>query len=173
MQATHTADLDIPGLSQAATTAHIFPQLTNTLIFISQLCDNGCEENITANDVIIQHNNATILDATRDDDTGLWMLVTKKRHSKQHTANNIQHCDTKSDLVKYFHQCCFSLVTATWLKAVKAGYFTKWPGLTCDLINKHLPKSEATTKGHLQQQYQNTQSTKQITTQDDPVATTA
>jgi hypothetical protein len=34
----------------------------------------------------------------------------------------------------------------TWIKAIEAGHFTTWPGLTADLVRKHLPKSIATTK---------------------------
>ena len=38
--------------------------------------------------------------------------------------------------------------------------FATWPGLTTDFIRKYLPKSIATTKGHLRQLKQNIQSTK-------------
>ena len=160
MQATHTANLDIPELPQAATTAHVFPQLTNTLISISQLCDHGCDATFTAQDVKITHNDDTLINGKRDDETGLWTLVTKKRQPKQHGANNVHQLESKGNLVKFLHQCCFSPTTTTWLQAVKAGYFATWPGLTCELIQKHLPKSEATTKGHLRQQFQNARSTK-------------
>jgi hypothetical protein len=37
--------------------------------------------------------------------------------------------------------------------------FTTWPGLTNKLINKHLPKSIATAKGHLKHQGKNLCST--------------
>jgi hypothetical protein len=61
---------------------------------------------------------------------------------------------TKGDIVTYLHQACGSPVNSTWLKAIAAGFFTTWPGLTIDLVRKHLPKSIATAKGHLQQQMQ-------------------
>lgn len=92
-------------------------------------------------------------------DSGLWTLVTHKKRPN-HAALNVHCLNSKSKLATFFHQCCFSPVPATWIKAIQAGYFATWPGLTVDLNNKHLPKSMATAKGHLRQQYQHTQSTK-------------
>ena len=36
----------------------------------------------------------------------------------------------------------------TWCKAIDAGSFTTWPGLTSKLVRKHLPASIETAKGH-------------------------
>ena len=47
---------------------------------------------------------------------------------------------------------------------MKKGHFKTWPGVTVDAIKHYLPKSEATTLGHLDQQRKNIQSMK---TQDD------
>ena len=43
---------------------------------------------------------------------------------------------------------------------MKKGHFKTWPGVTVDAIQRYLPKSEATTLGHLDQQRKNIQSTK-------------
>lgn len=75
------------------------------------------------------------------------------------TANNIYELQTKHDIVTYLHQACCSPITSTWLKAIEAGHFTTWPGLTVDLVQKHLHKSIATTKGHLRQECQGLRST--------------
>jgi hypothetical protein len=42
----------------------------------------------------------------------------------------------------------------------KNGNFTSWPGLTEHAVEKHLSKSTSTTKGHLNQQRQNSRTTK-------------
>jgi hypothetical protein len=65
----------------------------------------------------------------------------------------------KADLVTFLHVACFS-ATSTFPRAVKAGYFATWPGLTPELITKHLPKSVASVKDHLHQQHKNVRSTK-------------
>ena len=67
---------------------------------------------------------------------------------------------TKADLVQYLHRCDFSLVVHTWTKAIDAGYFATWPGLTSELVRIHLPKLLATAKGHLKQDRQNIRLTK-------------
>ena len=67
---------------------------------------------------------------------------------------------TNAELVQYLHRCAFSPVVHTWTKAINAGYFAIWPGLTSELVRKHLPKLLATAKGHLKQDRQNIRSTK-------------
>jgi hypothetical protein len=70
-------------------------------------------------------------------------------------ANSVYKIHTKADLVQYLHKCCFSPASSAWLRAIKAGFFTTWPGLDEQLVRKRLPKSDATIKGHLKQQYKN------------------
>jgi hypothetical protein len=41
-----------------------------------------------------------------------------------------------------------------------SGFYQSWPGLTAAAVRKHLPKSEATTKGHLDQTRKKLRSTK-------------
>jgi hypothetical protein len=42
MKSTHTAFLDIPELSKAASAAHMFPAMeNNSLLSVGQLCDEG------------------------------------------------------------------------------------------------------------------------------------
>ena len=62
--------------------------------------------------------------------------------------------------IKYLHQCAFSPTTRNWIQAIQKGHFRTWPGVTVDAIKQYLPKSEATTLGHLDQQRKNIQSTK-------------
>jgi hypothetical protein len=65
----------------------------------------------------------------------------------------------KQQLAVYLHAACFSPAPSTFIKAIKHGYFASWPGLTTDLITKHLPLQVATCKGHLDQEAQGLQST--------------
>eukprot|EP00957_Ditylum_brightwellii_P028290 2137304-Ditylum_brightwellii.AAC.1 len=44
-------------------------------------------------------------------------------------------------------------------KDIVASYLTTWPSLTVEMVTKYLDKSTATSKGHLNQQRQNLQST--------------
>ena len=49
----------------------------------------------------------------------------------------------------------------TLIKAINNGHLTTFPGLTLNLIRKHLRPSIPTAKGHIKQERQNIQSTKQ------------
>jgi hypothetical protein len=51
-------------------------------------------------------------------------------------------------------------VVLTWKKAIRNGNFITWPGIDSLSIDKHLPKSIASAKGHLKQERKNLQSTK-------------
>lgn len=67
---------------------------------------------------------------------------------------------TTADMVRYSHASLFSPVVSTLLHAVHLGYIHNLPGLTTASLKKHPPHSTATSKGHLKQSRQGTQSTK-------------
>jgi hypothetical protein len=169
IQATHTALLDMPNLPIAARQAHIFPQLKhNALISISQFYDHGCTALFTSTDVQILVNSTTIIRGSRQPTTGLWTIdldnqpqsPTSNERILGYVANSVYEMETKSDLAAYLHRCCYSPTTSGWLKAIKNGSFTTWPGLDETIVQKHLPKSTATIKGHQQQQFKNLRSEK-------------
>jgi len=67
-----------------------------------------------------------------------------------HLANCTIRCARyKNELANFFHAVAFSPVPSTFFRAIHRGHFSSWPGLTTYLINKHLSKSIATSKGHL------------------------
>ena len=73
----------------------------------------------------------------------------------------IRKKQTHTDLARYLHAACLSPVSWTFATAIKKIFFKTWPGLTPELITKHLPPVIATTQGHLHQEHQNLHSTKQ------------
>ena len=80
---------------------------------------------------------------------------------KQHHANSTIRCARyKNELANFYHAVTFSPAPSTFVRAIHRGHFSSWPGLTTSLINKHLTKSIATSKGHLRMQFQNLHSTK-------------
>ena len=56
------------------------------------------------------------------------------------------------------HAAAGFLTKATLLKAIHAGFFTGWPLLTVDNVNKHFYKSVETFKGHIKGQRQHVRS---------------
>ena len=71
----------------------------------------------------------------------------------------IRKHQTKLDLVKYLAACLFSPVKSTLLTAIKKQFLSSFPGLTSNLVKKHLPTLPATVMGHQNQQKQGLQST--------------
>jgi hypothetical protein len=181
IRATHTCELDLPGLPQSARLGHIFSDFAHALLSIPVLADHDCITTFDKHTVTVRHNDTIILRGHRDTHTGMWKVpltapsaeppttttnpyswpnaTTPDTAPTQHSANSAYHAQTKSDLVRFLHGAAGFPVPSTWAAAVDAGHYTTWPGLTAALINKHLPKSEATIKGHMQQQRQNIRST--------------
>jgi hypothetical protein len=84
MHATHTAELDLPGLPLAARQVHIVPSLTSkSLISIGQFCDAGCTVAFTATTVTVAHAQQVIITGQRTACTRLWHLNTPPLYQKQ------------------------------------------------------------------------------------------
>jgi hypothetical protein len=98
---------------------------------------------------------------SRDPRSRLWRVDLQQRfETKQVQCNHAHDNSNKKDLINYLHAACFSPVKSTWITAIKNVNFTSWPGLTEHAVEKYLSKSTSTTKGHLNQQIQNTRTTK-------------
>jgi hypothetical protein len=78
---------------------------------------------------------------------------------RHNAAHNIYEQRSISDNIAYLHAACFSTIKDTWISAIEAGTFAGWPALSPDRVRKYLNKAEATAKGHMNQQRQNTRST--------------
>ena len=94
---------------------------------------------------------------------------TRFNKGTNYVANNAFVMATKPDRAMYYHRAAFSPVPSTFISAINKGNFSTWPGLTAELISKHVPKSLATAKGHNKLARQNVRSTRP---QEIPVART-
>jgi hypothetical protein len=75
-------------------------------------------------------------------------------HNPIAAANNVYELHNTGALANYL----------AFIKAVKQGHLTTWPGLTEDSINKHLKLTPATAMGHMNQKRQNIRSTSKVVT---------
>ena len=184
IQATARGTLPLTSiLSKKAKYTCVFDELKTPLLSLGQLCDDGCEIHLDSKNLIAVKNDKVVLNGKRNLQDGLWdvpipqntdlvdddgwTLVKKKRKNNnntppiQHRANIILRKDkTKLELAQWLHASCGSPNKSTFVKAIEKGNFITWPGLSSNLIKKHLPMSEATAKGHLNQERKNLQSTK-------------
>jgi hypothetical protein len=146
-------------LSSSAQSAFVLDELkTGTLISLAQLCDDDCIAIFTKYDVQIRKNDEIIIKGNRMPN-GLWSLPTTNI-APSHQANGILRTDKpKQELATYLHATLGSPVPSTLLRAIRRGHLTTFPGLTTNLISKHLPKSVATSLGHQDQEAKHLRST--------------
>jgi hypothetical protein len=105
---------------------------------------------------------------SRDPKSRLWRFnLNQKSKIHEIQCNHAHNNNNQKDLINYLHAACFSPVKSTWITAIKNGNFIAWPGLTEHAVEKHLSKSTATTKGHLNQQRQYARTTQIKTTNAD------
>merc|ERR1712194_376892 len=90
----------------------------------------------------------------------------KAARLKLEQANSVYDLPSTEQAVKWMHAVCGYPVKSTWIKAIKAGNFMRWPMLTETNIKKYYPETSKTSKGHLNQTRKNVRSTKTPTTSD-------
>ena len=74
--------------------------------------------------------------------------------------NNVYELRSQAELVRFFHAAAGFPTKATWIRAIKRGFYASWPGLTEKAVHKHFPESEETQKGHMKAQKPGVRSTK-------------
>jgi hypothetical protein len=176
MESSHTADLNIPELSAAASKAHVFPGMFNhSLLSVGQLCSEGYIVTFkNASVTVCNSQEFQILSGTRDVDTGIWCINLRQDNQPVYpaVANNVYELRNTGALVHYFHKALFSPIKSALLQAVKNRHLVTWPGLTEDAIHKHLKLTPATAMGHMNQQRQNIRSTSKTPIEDVPTTDT-
>ena len=172
---TDSGHLNIPGLSKTATKSYLFPDLHSaSLLSVGQLCDDGCDVTFRKTDVTAHKNGTVVLQGYRNYNDKLWDIPFNKQGQHilppslpppttfhQQFANVIIPKDlSTAQLIEFYQACLFSPAKSTLLKAVKNGNFITWPSLSVENVNKYYKQTIYCAKGHLNQERQNTQSTK-------------
>lgn len=172
VHSTHTCELLYDDLPQAARIAHIIPHLANhSLISLVQLCNAGCEILMSKIGLTIKYRGKTILCGHKCTRTGLWLMpmqpMSDDKRIEQpaaavatHMAANAHTTSSKDELAMYHHQSLCSPPASTLLHAINNNQLESFPGLTAQLISKHLPPSTATDKGHMARVRQGIRSTR-------------
>ena len=156
----HTAILAHPDLPLQARQAHIFPGLKKALLYIGTICEHGCEATFSDKSVHIKNNQSgkTTMTIKRDARTPLYMLsltqqnnlITESTIPDKYFVGSAYGCKSKKTLVDYHHASFWSPTHSGWGKAITKTFFTSWPGLSLDLVHKHLTKKQSTILGNLQ-----------------------
>jgi hypothetical protein len=140
IQSSHTCNLFLTNLPHQARQAHILSGLVhNSLISVGQLCDNECSVTFTQDQVTVSRNEKDVMYGSRDPKLRLWRVNLKYKINTK-----VAQCNHAS----------------TWIKAIKNRNFSSWSVLNEHSVEKYLSKSTSTTKGHFNQQRQNSRTTK-------------
>jgi hypothetical protein len=104
----------------------------------------------------------------RDLDTGLWRINLRQDNQQVHqpVENNVFELHNTGALAHYLHKALFSPTKSASLQAVKNGHLVTWPGLTEDVIHKHLKLTPATAMGHMNKMRRNIRSTSKTAIED-------
>jgi len=190
IRSTESALLNIPTLSNTATAAHTFKKLaTGNLLSIGKLCDENCEVVFKKTTMEVTNNDGfIIIKGKRDTSNGLWKaavpIATKisNRYAILQDDNDytndsknaiklptikapqlngiIRNKTAKKTIVQFHHSSLGSPVPITLQTAVDQGFLSSFPGLTSKTVRRHLTRTVATAKGHLNQTRAGLQSTK-------------
>ena len=168
-----------PSLTNTATQASVLPKLrSSSLVAIGQLCDDNCVAVFDKKSLSVYKNNKIILKGTRNHFDGLWDIIipfkrtipkmpTLTPQPSQHINIIIRKQQTKHKMAEYFLACAFNTPIDTFQKAKLKGNLHSWPGIDELNFRKLLDINEATAKGHMHQERQNLQSTKNKIIHDD------
>jgi hypothetical protein len=162
IQLSHTCNLLLTDLPHQARQAYILPGLVhNSLISVDKLCDKESSVTFPQDQVTVSRNGKDVMYVSQDPKSRLWRVNLKQQMNNKITQCNHAHDNNNQKyLIYYLHASCFSPVKSTWIKAIKNGIFSSWPGLNRHSVEKYLSKSNSTVKGHLNQQRQNSRTTK-------------
>ena len=138
-------------LTPPAQSAFVLENLkTGSLISLAQLCDDDCIAIFTNYDVKIVKNRQVIITGRRES-SGLWSIpiTSNSSDTTTHQANGILRTDKpKRELATYIHGTFGSPTPSTLITSIRKHHLVTVPGLSVNLISKHLPKSIATSLGH-------------------------
>jgi hypothetical protein len=133
-----------------------------SLISVGQLCDSACIALFDKKEVIILFKNEIILQGECDNLSGIWNVELPKHMNVntplpgpkiiQHAAMSTIAAETLGERIAFLHACAGSPALSTFRHAIQAGFYTTWPELTAEIVDKYLITPAATIKGHLDQQ---------------------
>jgi len=145
-------------LRPAAREVNIVPGLHSTLISVPKLGAMIYDDYTKK----ISASNPPVLNAARCKSTGLWKLPLDDKTKKTSipTSPTNEAINAIFDLLSarqtflWYHASAGFPVKEQFIKAVRNGNYATWPKLTITLINKYMPDSDETAKGHLKGQRQ-------------------
>jgi hypothetical protein len=177
MKSVATDELNLTKLPAAARSCHKFEEMTIPLISVKRLC--AADLDVLFRDrrvVVTDKQGTTVLAGALDPTTELYMVELQDSGAlpggdtpmKPHRAASAHTIKTVPGLINFYYYTLGTPPISTWLKGIKKGWFTSWPGLTGDRVKEYCTDKEETAHGHLQLLRQHVNSTKDKPTRATP-----
>lgn len=121
---------------------------------------------LTSEQIVISDNKSKdqTLTGKIDSRDGMWHIDLEAKASTctKHKANSVCEMNKKEDIIKYLSTVMWNPLPESWIKAIDAGFFATWLGLTSKLARKYQCKTRniKTDQGHLRTTRKNARSTK-------------
>ncbi len=147
LQATSTTQLPFKQLSTKAREANIIPGLTKSLLSMNKMVENGYTTIFRpGNKGVVIHKEGTltitmskppVLQRCKKRGAKLWTISTQEMEPEHKGVANVYSLPSTSQPIKYLHAAAGYPVEDTWIKVIKSGIYTTWPGLTATAARKH------------------------------------
>jgi hypothetical protein len=174
LKASGAAQLPFEQLSDEVREATILPGLTKSLLSVNKMAENGYTTIFRpGNEGVTFHKKGTLTITTTEPPVlqgckrigeNLWTLSVPMMKSKREEAANVYNLPSIPQTIRYLHAAAGYPTEDSWIKAIKAGNYISWPGLTEKAVRKYFPESDETQKGHMKRQRQGVRSTKTLHT---------
>ncbi len=167
LKASEKTMLPFSQLSNKAREAVILPGLKRPLMSMNKMANEGYtmvfhpgKEGVTIHKpgtIKILTTEESVL--TKTNSNGLWLVKANENKLKE-KANHVYSIPSTEGKIRFLHAAAGFPTKKPWLKAIKAGNYLTWLGVTAKTVNRHFPELDETTKGHMKKQHQNVISTK-------------
>ncbi len=167
---SYKTQLPFEQLLDRAREADVLPGLKRSLMSDNKISQEGyttvfCpgEKGVTIHKegtITITASKPPVLQGHKTNDAKLWTVAPGQGPTGKEEMNNVYSLQSIPQTVKYLRAAAGFPPEGTWYKAVKAGNFITWPGLTPEAVRKHFPESDETQQGHMKKQSQGVRSTK-------------
>ncbi len=174
LQATSKTQLPFKQLSSEAREANILPGLTNSLLSINKMAENRYttifrpgNEGVTIHrkgTLTITTSKPPLLQRCKKRGAKLWTVSAAATDNEWEEVANVYNIPSINQTIKYLQAAAGYPVKDTWVKAINAGNYTTWPGLTATAARRHFPESDETQKGHMKRQRQGVRLTRTLQT---------
>jgi hypothetical protein len=76
-------------------------------------------------------------------------IMARRSEHPDEFVNSVYELPNLEQVVAWYHAAAGYPTKTTWIKAIKAGFYTTWPQLTVKAVKKHYPETKEMPKGHM------------------------